>query len=97
MNANNYTQGQTLNQAPRAVNPSCFNALDGALAVCGATSERAVRLIDRLCGATPEASSGKPASDPNGLFDTVERQADHIRESMSLINAALDRLENKLP
>lgn len=82
---------------PRAVNPSCFGTVEGATAECSQTSARVVRMIDRLIGAAPEATSGQNASDPSGLFDVASRHALSIRDDMQRINAALDRLESQLP
>lgn len=85
--------------APSPIRPSFFNALDGVTDECSQTANRVCRLIDRLCGAVPEplAARSQNASDANGLLDAAERQVLHIRESMSLANSALDRLEKMLP
>jgi hypothetical protein len=83
--------------APRAVNPSCFGTIEGAMVECSQTSARVVRLIDRLTGVAPDPTAGQDANEPNGLFDAASRQALAIRDDMQRINDALDRLESQLP
>jgi hypothetical protein len=81
----------------RAVNPSCFGTIEGALAESSQAAARVVRMIDRLLGAVPEAVLGSNPTDPSGLFDVASRQAMAIRDDMQRINGALDRLESQLP
>jgi hypothetical protein len=81
----------------RPVNPSCFGTIEGAMAESSQTATRVVSMIDRLLGTAPEATLGRDASDPSGLFDVAYRQAMAIRDDMQRINTALDRLESQLP
>lgn len=92
-----FDAARNANAPPRAVNPSCFGTVEGAMAECSQTSARVVRMIDRLIGAAPEPTSGQNANDPSGLFDVASRQALAIRDDMLRINSALDRLESQLP
>lgn len=84
-----------------AINPSCFGTLDAAASDVAALRGRVCGLVDRLAGTYPEpaqtAERGEIKGVPNGTLTQAMEDARNIREWVSTMNSALDRLEAALP
>jgi len=89
---------------PRAINPSCFNAIDRATANAFDLQERLRAVVDRLIGPpmvqmnslNPNMTvTGEPRR-PGMLFQ-AEDQANTIDRYIEEMNADLTRLEQALP